>query len=168
MRGDPANGLVIFNSTCAICHGERGQGTDVASQLSNEERLSQYDDEWFVETISQGRPAAGMPTWGTVLSPVEIRDLVALLRTWQRGEEVEAPGADEALAEALHVLGHGDIHATEHALQEALTGSSPELQNLIEQALQALESGDLDGAEELIRQAFELVGGEAHGDDHDD
>lgn len=168
MLGDPADGLTIFNSTCVVCHGEGGRGTEIAPQLNNEEQLTQFDDEWFVDTISQGRPAAGMPTWGTVLSPVEIRDLVALLRTWQRGEDVEAPGAAETLGEALHMLGHGDIHAVEHALEAALTGSSAEVHNLIEEALQALEANDLEGAEEIVTQILELLGGEHHGDEHSD
>lgn len=168
MRGDPLNGLTIYSSTCLVCHGENGEGTDRAPQLSNPERLTQYDDDWFAETISQGRLAKGMPTWGTVLSPIEIRDLIALLRTWQRGEEVEFPGAAEALEEALHMLGHGDNHAAENALQEATEGASPELLSILNRVIQALEAGDSEAAEIEIEEALELVGGTAHGDDHQD
>lgn len=166
MLGDPSNGLTIYNSTCVVCHGEGGNGTERAPQLNHQERLTQYDDVWFVDTISQGRPAAGMPTWGTVLSPIEIRDLVALLRTWQRGETVESPGAAEALGEALHMLGHGDLHAAEHALQQATGGASTDLQILLDRAMQALEEGDSDTAEDAITEAIELIGGEVNEDDH--
>jgi mono/diheme cytochrome c family protein len=82
---------VIFNSRCIVCHGESGQGTSLAPTLNDPVKLAQLDDEWYVNTITQGRPAQGMPTWGTVLSPGEIRDVVALLRTWQSGETVQPP-----------------------------------------------------------------------------
>ncbi len=87
-QGDVSKGLVIFNSTCIICHGENGQGTERAPALNDPVKLAQFDDKWYANTIAEGRPAQGMPTWGTVLSPAQIRDLVALLRAWQRGETV--------------------------------------------------------------------------------
>lgn len=164
MLGDPSNGLAIYNSTCLVCHGETGKGTDRAPQLNSPVRLVLYDDDWFVETISQGRLAAGMPTWGTVLSPIEIRDVVALLRAWQRGETVEGPGAMEALDEAMHMLEHGDMHAAEHALQEIVDGTSAELGALIQQALQALEDGDTEAAARAITEAREKFGGAEHMD----
>ncbi|MBL1197481.1 MAG: c-type cytochrome, partial [Chloroflexi bacterium] len=122
LQGDAVQGLLIFNNTCVVCHGETGVGTEIAPALNDPEKLGQLDDEWYIDTISQGRPAQGMPTWGTVLSPVEIRDLVALLRAWESGETVEPPGPEEELAEALHLLDHGDLHAAEHSLQTAAEG----------------------------------------------
>ncbi len=86
--GNPVRGLLIFDSTCIVCHGKRGSGTDRAPALNDPAKLTRFDDEWYAQTIGQGRPSRGMPTWGTVLSPAEIRDLIALLRAWQRGETV--------------------------------------------------------------------------------
>jgi cbb3-type cytochrome c oxidase subunit III len=94
MQGDPAKGRVIFNSTCFICHGTNGQGTDRAPALNDPVKLAQFDDQWYADTIANGRPAKGMPTWGTVLSPAQIRDLVALLRAWQRGETMAPTDTD--------------------------------------------------------------------------
>jgi cytochrome c oxidase cbb3-type subunit 3 len=87
---DPVRGQVIFSSTCFICHGANGQGTDRAPALNDPARLAQLGDDWYAATIAAGRPAQGMPTWGTVLSPQDIRNLVALLRAWQRGESIPA------------------------------------------------------------------------------
>jgi mono/diheme cytochrome c family protein len=85
---DPARGAAIYSRTCFICHGENGRGTEIAPALNDLERLQKLDDSWYRSTISHGRPAKGMPTWGTVLSPTQINDVVALLATWRAGETV--------------------------------------------------------------------------------
>ncbi len=158
MMGDSVNGLVIFSDTCAICHGELGTGTNIAPALNNPERLSALDDEWYIETISEGRPAKGMPTWGTVLSPIQIRDLVALLRAWERGETVELPGPEEHLHEAIHMLGHGDMDAAIHVLEEAAEVAEGEMLTAIENAINSLNTGDVEAAQSFIEEA-EALGG---------
>jgi cbb3-type cytochrome c oxidase subunit III len=82
--GDASRGGEIYSSICIVCHGENGQGTDRAPALNDPALLSQFDDAWFRDTIMNGRPAQGMPTWGTVLSPKQISDLIALLDTWRK------------------------------------------------------------------------------------
>ena len=84
-KSNREQGLIIFNSTCAICHGVNGLGSSRAPALNDADKLSKYDDAWYAETIANGRPSQGMPTWGTVLSPTEIYDIVALFRWWQNG-----------------------------------------------------------------------------------
>lgn len=86
---DPLMGAITFSSICFICHGENGVGTDVAPAIYDAEKLNTFDDDWYRTTITQGRPAQGMPTWGTVLSPNQIEDLIALLASWREGAEVE-------------------------------------------------------------------------------
>jgi cbb3-type cytochrome c oxidase subunit III len=86
--GDPARGATIFASICIVCHGEDGKGTERAPALNDLARLKQLDDAWYRDTITQGRPAKGMPTWGTVLSPQQITDLLALLDAWRQGQLV--------------------------------------------------------------------------------
>ena len=166
MAGDPSNGLTIFNSTCIVCHGENGAGTERAPALNDPARLTSFDDAWYVDTISEGRPAQGMPTWGTVLAPEEIHDLVALLRAWQRGETIEGPGAEDAVAEAAHMLGHGDLHAAAHALEEGMAGASGETLTAMQSALEALEAGDAAAAEEALHALEEMLQMEM-GDHHD-
>jgi len=86
---DPARGVTIYNQTCFVCHGEEGIG-GTAPALNDPERLEKLDDAWYRSVINRGRPAKGMPTWGTVLSPSQINDLVALFSSWREGIVVEA------------------------------------------------------------------------------
>jgi len=168
MAGNPVEGLVIFNSTCIVCHGPEGQGTDRAPALNDPVKLAQFNDEWYVDTITEGRPAQGMPTWGTVLSPEQVHDLVSLLRAWERGETVQPPGPEEGLAEALHMLEHGDLHAAEHALEEAMQGATGDVLDSLNKAIEALAAGDAAAAEAAIREAQEGLGMEMPGDMHDE
>lgn len=89
MEPDPVRGAAIYDQTCFVCHGEDGLGTS-APALNDPERLHKLDDAWYRGTISRGRPAKGMPTWGTVLSLSQINDVVALLAAWREGLSVEA------------------------------------------------------------------------------
>ncbi len=88
---DPVRGAEIFGSVCFVCHGSDGKGTDRAPALNDPVRLNTFDDLWYRNTIAEGRPSRGMPTWGTVLSPAEIDDLVALFATWRQGEAAALP-----------------------------------------------------------------------------
>jgi len=166
LAGDPVAGLVLYNSTCIVCHGQDGLGLEDSPAINDPERLSQLSDEWYQETIMEGRPAQGMPTWGTVLSPVQVSNLIALFRAWEQGETVQLPGPEEALAEVMHMLGHGDMHGAEHALEEAMGGASGELLAILNEAMTALESGDAAAAETAVHAAEALLGVDAPADEH--
>ena len=89
-KPDPMRGAAIFEETCFICHGKNGEGSATAPALNDPARLKKLDDAWYRRTIARGRPAKGMPTWGTVLSPIQINDIVALIGAWREGENVKA------------------------------------------------------------------------------
>jgi len=107
-KPDAVRGATLFAGSCAICHGEEGKGGS-APALNNPARLKSLDDDWYRQTIAKGRPAKGMPTWGTVLAPSQIEDVVALIGAWRKGERVvpEATVA-EMLDAALFSLSQGD------------------------------------------------------------
>ncbi len=81
--GDASKGAAIFNGTCIVCHGQNGKGTSRAPALNDQSRLHQFNDSWYRDTIMNGRPSKGMPTWGTVLSPEQVNDLLALIDQWR-------------------------------------------------------------------------------------
>ncbi len=103
LQGDAGNGTVIFNSVCAVCHGPNGTGTDKAAAINVGDHLNQLDDAWYKDTIMKGRPAQGMPTWGTVLSPQQIADLLALVDQWR---------ASPAMASAPSITSTAQVTAT--------------------------------------------------------
>jgi cbb3-type cytochrome c oxidase subunit III len=115
-------GAEIFGSVCFACHGPQGEGTEIAPALNDAVRLATFDDDWYRETIAMGRPSRGMPTWGTVLSPAQIEDLVALIGLWREGGSVSAeePEGGELYAVNCSVC-HGS--SGEGGIGPALVGS---------------------------------------------
>jgi mono/diheme cytochrome c family protein len=110
---DPARGAEIFGSICFACHGTEGEGTERAPALNDPVRLATFNNGWYEETISLGRPSRGMPTWGTVLSPAQINDLVALISLWREGGTVSVEPIDPAdgkTAETLYTTNCAGCH----------------------------------------------------------
>ena len=84
LAADPAkveNGKAAFVGKCAACHGDQGQG-GIGPNL--------VDDYWIHGTgkltdiatvVSQGVADKGMPPWGAVLTPEELGNVVAFIRS---------------------------------------------------------------------------------------
>ncbi|HLE29141.1 MAG TPA: c-type cytochrome [Anaerolineales bacterium] len=144
---DPVRGAAIFASTCFICHGENGRGADRAPALNDPARLKDFNDAWYRNTIAYGRPAKGMPTWGTVLSPAQINDLVALLAAWRQGQEVKALiPLERHLTSALFALRGFDSADVVYHLTAAQSQADNALAQDIQEVLNLLEARDWAGA----------------------
>lgn len=72
-------GAVVFNGKCVACHGDHAQG-GIGPNLT--------DDYWIhgegrpqdiASTVTTGVAEKGMPPWGPVLSPDELRNVVAFI-----------------------------------------------------------------------------------------
>ncbi len=157
MRVDARRGAQIFAGTCAICHGPNGKG-GAAPVLNDPAKLQQFDDQWYAETITRGRPARGMPVWGTVLSPQQIGDLVALIGAWRRGEQIVIGDVASLLKDALHALEHNEIGEATELLEKAADAAEHEQAEVIEQALAALSAGNIKEATALIKQTQGMMG----------
>ncbi len=167
-----ARGAALFASSCFTCHGENGQG-GTAPDLNDPARLDVLDDDWYRQTIANGRPAKGMPTWGTVLSPNQIEDLVALIGAWRQSEQVTPDiTVADLLNSALFSLSQGDREDAIFYLNRARPGAfGPALEefdpiivliegNKTDEALTALNElrtqwpiGDAASGEEIYKDA---------------
>jgi mono/diheme cytochrome c family protein len=148
---DPVRGATIFAETCFICHGENGQGTERAPRLNDLATLKDFDDAWYRKTISNGRPAQGMPTWGTVLSPAQIDDVVALIAAWREGVEVMPQiSFKRHLRSALFAVQQFDQPDAQFHLELALEQAEPTQVRSIRLVLQALHEKDWRRAQEVL------------------
>lgn len=149
---DAGNGAVMFATTCEVCHGENGLGgNEGIPAINNPEKLNNLDDVWYRDVVANGRPAKGMPTWGTVLSPDQLDDIVALIGAWREGEYVAPSFSDtELIDRALYAVQQNDSESALLHIERVLVvvdGSGAETIAVIQVQLQ---SGDLAGAEAAL------------------
>ena len=173
---DPVRGAMIFANTCHICHGDDGQGTNRAPALNDPVRLKEFEDAWYRSTIAHGRPAKGMPTWGTVLSPAQINDLVALLAAWREGQTVTPIiPFTKHLSNALFAVRQFDQLDAVFYLSAALNQANNQQAEEIQVALDLIEGNHLAEAEarlvgllppeEMGKELFATNCGPCHGAD---
>jgi len=141
-----ARGAALFNGTCFVCHGEDGRG-GAAPALNEPGRLSRQTDDWYRQTILNGRPAKEMPTWAAVLAASQVEDLVALIGAWRKGEKV-APTTTVAalLDQALFTLGQGDAEDALFYMNRARPLAFGPAQQQFDPLMAQMRAGQLDKA----------------------
>lgn len=91
-------GRDIYQATCWVCHGEHGDGKGPAAKnlegpsprdFTNPEFVIEGREDEIARTIAFGAAesfhgSAMMPSWGSSLSPQQIRDVVAYLKTFRK------------------------------------------------------------------------------------
>ena len=123
-------------------------GNERGPRLNDPQRLDDFDEAWYRSTIAYGRPAKGMPTWGTVLSPAQIDDLVALLTAWREGQVVNpAISTSKHLASALFALQQFDPLDAEFRLNAALAQANNSQAKEIQAILTLIQEKNRAGAE---------------------
>jgi mono/diheme cytochrome c family protein len=102
-----AAGGQIYTTSCAVCHGESGEGDGPATAglekppaNLNANHVQENSDGAMFYIISHGKPDTPMPAWDNILSEEERWQVVNYLRTF---------GGDQAEAEGEH--DDGDEHA---------------------------------------------------------
>ena len=99
-KGDAAKGKVLYDQSCASCHGDQ-QKRGEAIHLANYSFLQQASDPFLAHAITHGRPGTKMVAFGNVLSPAQIADVVAYIRSYQTGGadigQLPAPTGKEPL-----------------------------------------------------------------------
>jgi glucose/arabinose dehydrogenase len=96
----------VFAERCAACHGASLEGGQAKTLLDDEWRYG-GDDASMLASIRDGRPDAGMPPFGAMMSEQEIRALVIFIR--ERADEARRaktvyakPKGDEVVKSEEH------------------------------------------------------------------
>lgn len=105
-------GRRIYDKECAFCHGLMGHAdTDVARVLrppprkfSDPIEMARVDDGRMYAAIKLGVPGTAMASWASLMSPVEIIDVMRYIRTLQE------PLPEVLTAERLDVTVGGNIY----------------------------------------------------------
>ena len=85
---DARVGGMIYQSYCAICHGNTGNAqTSIGHVLLDKPRdftdpraMAKLSNEEMARAIAFGRPGTAMVAWRTILSPEDIRCVVLFIR----------------------------------------------------------------------------------------
>ena len=77
-----AAGAVTFQSTCASCHGVNLEG-GIGFNLADTTWVHGGKPTEIMKTINEGVLVKGMPTWGPVLGPKKVAEIVAFVLSKQ-------------------------------------------------------------------------------------
>jgi cytochrome c oxidase cbb3-type subunit 3/ubiquinol-cytochrome c reductase cytochrome c subunit len=78
--GDLKRGKVLYDATCARCHGTQTQRSS-AVHLANPVLLATASDGFLRWAVEMGRPPTSMVPWKGTLNPTQIDDVVAFVRS---------------------------------------------------------------------------------------
>lgn len=71
-------GELTFSTTCASCHGDKLTG-GIGPNLVDEIWIHGGRPTDILNTVTNGVAAKGMPTWGPILGPKKISEIVAFI-----------------------------------------------------------------------------------------
>ncbi len=162
MPGDPESierGKQIYQTQCAVCHGETGMGEAEAGQVLDPPALPlarttrQMSDAYLYWRIHDGGMAFGtaMPAYGAALSEQDIWDVINYIRYLSEHAGDEAQMQAEMLAKAVRdgilTQEEADLFQRVHALLE-------EYKQQHEDELRAQAGGNPDAMMELMFQGL--------------
>lgn len=79
---------------CAACHGDEGKGGEYIT-LENPWFLTEVSDGYLRTSILEGRAGTPMDSYRDKLDDLQADDIVALIRSWEREPDTDAPGPFE-------------------------------------------------------------------------
>ena len=111
-----ANGQTVFKSNnCQQCHREDGGGNAIGPNLTDDYWIHGGSIKEIFTTVKNGVVEKGMPAWGKVMSPTDVRDVVFYVMSLQ--------GSNPANAKAPQ----GDLYKPQEAAPKADTTVTAEV-----------------------------------------
>lgn len=81
-----SRGGAIYDVYCIVCHGDTGSGSPfTTTPLRN--FAYDLDDDTLIAFVGEGVPGSTMPGFGKTLTPDQIVDVVAFIRSWSGKSE---------------------------------------------------------------------------------
>jgi len=90
VSGSVERGRALWSAECTRCHGERGEGSEVATSVSHPNFHRTVSDGYLRHTIEHGRPGTPMPAFGHLPSQ-SLDDLVAFVRSLEHAPDRPSP-----------------------------------------------------------------------------
>ncbi len=81
LTGSSTNGLVVWGSNCASCHGPAGMGVTGTGPNLVAGHAADHDDTYMAKVILNGEGT--MPSFSSSLSNQQIADVIAYIRSLQ-------------------------------------------------------------------------------------
>jgi len=152
-EGDAQRGAKLFQERCASCHGFKGQGGSqpqeapghlagdrkvVPPALNNSGFLASASDAFIKATLMHGRTGTPMDPYGNgaKLSERQLDDLVAYIRSWEKGVDPLAKPVIEVRSDLppdelipllkMAINSHNFVFIRKQTLYEDLPGKAPE------------------------------------------
>jgi cytochrome c oxidase cbb3-type subunit 3 len=85
-----SDGAAVFKTTCAVCHGDDGQGK-IGPNLTDNAWLHGGKPMDIYNTISNGVVQKGMPAWRSQLGDAKVRLLAAYVAGTLKGKNIANP-----------------------------------------------------------------------------
>ena len=89
VAGDAADGAKVYQQQCVACHGANGEG-GTGTALANPAMLALTSDKFLRHAIVNGRQGTPMPAFGKTLTPTDIDNVTAFLRSRSTGWKADA------------------------------------------------------------------------------
>jgi len=152
-EGSAERGARLFDDKCAGCHGYKGQGGEqpraapghitgdrkvVPPALNNSGFLAAASDRFIKATLMRGREGTAMPTFGEseALTDQQMDDLVAFIRSWERGVDPLAKPVIEVRTDLppgelipllkMSINSHNFVFIRRQTLYEGMAGKTTE------------------------------------------
>ena len=77
-----AAAMPVYAANCAACHGPQGEGSGIAPALNAFSLRESRTDAELARTITNGVPGTLMAGWEQALTPINIDELVGLIRNF--------------------------------------------------------------------------------------